>query len=260
MIRQLGSMLVLAGFALRAGAELTTGASVALGRQVYIAEGCINCHSQYVRPDTADADRWGPLRPLAESLVQTPPLFGNRRQGPDLQNVANRRTREWQRLHLREPRALTPGSRMPAYTHLFAGEAGRGEALLDYLDTLGGDTRGDHWREVWTWMPAETATSAVAPHGAELFAQWCAACHGSGGRGDGALAKQLTNPPRNLVTESWRFQVATADRGREQLALERLIKFGQPGTTMAGREYLTDAEVVALAAYVQELHGGASRK
>ena len=74
------------------------------------------------------------------------------------------------------------------------------------------------------------------------------------------MAKQLTNPPRNLVTESWRFQAATADRAREQLALARLIKFGQPGTTMAGREYLTDVEVVALAAYVQELHGGAPRK
>ena len=74
------------------------------------------------------------------------------------------------------------------------------------------------------------------------------------------MAKQLATPPRNLVAENWRFQAITADRARERLALARLIKFGQPGTAMAGREYLTDAEVVALATYVQELHGGVPRK
>jgi cytochrome c oxidase cbb3-type subunit 2 len=263
MIQRLGSLLVFAGFALQVAAELapeTSPASVALGRQVYIAEGCINCHSQYVRPQTADVERWGPQRPLAEALEQTPPLFGNRRQGPDLQNVANRRSREWQRVHLLEPRAITSGSRMPAYAHLFAGAAQRGEALLDYLDMLGDETRVDHWQKAWAWQPAEAAATAVASHGADLFAQWCAACHGSRGRGDEILAKRLPTPPRDLVTESWRFQPPTADRAREQLALARLIKFGQPGTTMAGREYLTDREVLALAAYVQELHGDAPRK
>ena len=258
MIRKLSSLLAFAAFALRAGAELTAAESVARGRQVYVAEGCINCHSQYVRPETTDAERWGPPRPLAEALVQTPPLFGNRRQGPDLQNIANRRTREWQRLHLLEPRAITPGSRMPAYAHLFVGAAERGESLLDYLDTLGDDTRIDHWRDAWTWSPAATAEGAA--DGAALFAQWCAACHGPGGRGDGGLAKRLPAPPRNLVTEGWRFQAAAAGPAREQLALARLIKFGQPGTTMAGREYLTDAEVIALAAYVQELHDPGRRK
>jgi cytochrome c oxidase cbb3-type subunit 2 len=74
---------------------------------------------------------------LAEALAQTPPLLGNRRQGPDLQNVALRRTREWNRRHLLAPRLLAPGSRMPSYRHLFTGDAARGEALLDYLATLG---------------------------------------------------------------------------------------------------------------------------
>lgn len=108
------------------------------GREVYIAEGCIHCHSQYVRPGTADEERWGPVRPLAESERQRPPLFGNRRQGPDLQNVGARRTAEWQRLHLQAPRAVIPGSRMPSYAHLFGpGPANDGEALLAYLASLG---------------------------------------------------------------------------------------------------------------------------
>jgi cbb3-type cytochrome oxidase cytochrome c subunit len=90
-----------------------------------------------VRPGARDEVRWGPARPLAEALAQNPPLLGNRRQGPDLQNVGQRRDRAWNRAHLVAPRALSPGSRMPAYGHLFAGDAARGEALLDYLASLG---------------------------------------------------------------------------------------------------------------------------
>ncbi len=108
------------------------------GREVYIAEGCIHCYSQYVRPGTADEERWGPALPLSEIERQRPPLFGNRRQGPDLQNVGARRTGEWQRLHLQAPRTVMPGSRMPSYAHLFGpGPANDGEALLAYLASLG---------------------------------------------------------------------------------------------------------------------------
>jgi cytochrome c oxidase cbb3-type subunit 2 len=111
--------------------------AVAAGRRVYIAEGCMHCHSQYVRPGTVDMELWGPPQPLAAALAQEPPLIGNRRQGPDLQNIGLRRTRGWNRAHLIAPRAVFPGSRMPAYPYLFTGEAGRGEALLDYLAALG---------------------------------------------------------------------------------------------------------------------------
>lgn len=111
--------------------------NIAAGRRVYIAEGCIHCHSQYVRLGTADEELWGPAQPLAQALAQEPPLLGNRRQGPDLQNTGLRRPREWQRAHLLAPRMMAPGSRMPSYRHLFAGDAARGEALLDYLLSLG---------------------------------------------------------------------------------------------------------------------------
>jgi len=116
--------------------DLSAQENVAAGRKVYIAEGCIHCHSQYVRPGTMDENLWGPAHSLTEVLAQTPPLLGNRRQGPDLQNVALRRTRDWNRQHLIAPRVITPGSRMPSYKPLFAGDAARGEALLDYLASL----------------------------------------------------------------------------------------------------------------------------
>lgn len=110
--------------------------TVALGRSVYIAEGCIHCHSQYVRPVGRDQDLWGAPTAVHKALSQEPVLIGNRRQGPDLANVGLRRDAEWNRLHLIEPSALVPGSRMPSYRHLFESGDERGGALLVYLSSL----------------------------------------------------------------------------------------------------------------------------
>jgi cytochrome c oxidase cbb3-type subunit 2 len=247
-----------AGLSVIALAAFTTpdsrAASPEAGRQVFIAEGCINCHSQYVRPLAQDEPRWGPASDVAEVLAGEPPLIGNRRQGPDLARVATRRTREWNRLHLIAPREITPGSRMPAYRRLFAADAREGEALLDYLDALGSDALAQRWFEAQHWTPAASAN--VRPEdAAPLFAQWCASCHGSAGRGDGALATRLSMPPRDLTRGAFSGVTAAGGAGdaEERLALARTIKFGLPGTPMAGREYLRDDEVVALAAYVQAL-------
>jgi cytochrome c oxidase cbb3-type subunit 2 len=106
------------------------------GRRVYIAEGCIHCHSQYVRPDTTDEERYGAARTLPDLERQTPPLFGNRRQGPDLMNVGSRRGAEWLRLQLQAPRTVMAGSRMPSYAHLFRPGRNEGEALVAYLLSL----------------------------------------------------------------------------------------------------------------------------
>jgi cytochrome c oxidase cbb3-type subunit 2 len=221
---------------------------------VYIREGCTACHSQFVRMVDADVVRWGPRRPPEEALAQEPPLIGYRRRGPDLQNVAARRTREWNRLHLVAPRDLAPGSRMPAYGHLFSGGSGDGEALLAYLDSLGADAGPDRWGTARQWRPAARRRAILPDEQARLFAQWCAPCHGDGGRGDGPLATHLLLRPRDLAGEPWRFVPAGED---EALALARLIKFGAPGTAMAGREYLPDDEIAALAAYVQALRRAA---
>lgn len=223
------------------------------GREVYIAEGCIHCHSQYVRPDTTDVIRWGPVRSLAEIEAEKPPLIGNRRQGPDLLNVGARRTAEWQRLHLQFPRALTPGSRMPAYAHLFRPPAqGAGEALVAYLQSLGADTGPERWEAAREWRPAKAAPLSL-DRVQRLYEENCASCHGAGGRGDGPLAGQLSRPPRNLTQAAWIYFSRLASGDAERLALARIIKFGLPGGNMAGREYLGDAEITALAAYVQAL-------
>jgi cytochrome c oxidase cbb3-type subunit 2 len=106
-----------------------------LGRRVYVREGCIHCHSQYLRAGTRDVELWGPPQPPDPEA--TPPLYGNRRQGPDLSTVGLRRSAEWHRLHLIDPRSVVPSSRMPSYRHLFADGDPRGEALVAYLSSLG---------------------------------------------------------------------------------------------------------------------------
>jgi len=226
---------------------------VAQGRQVFISEGCVHCHSQYVRPSTLDEARWGPAQPLDVLLAARPPLLGNRRQGPDLQNVGNRRNAEWNRLHLVAPRAITPGSRMPSYEHLFRPGRTEGTALLAYLDSLGAATFFEHSEEGQSWLPAEGTQVFPLARQRQLFGEWCAGCHGTGARGDGPVAVRLSVPPRNLVEDTWRHIPAGSDPVAERLGLARLIKFGVPGTAMAGREYLDDESVLSLAAYLQTL-------
>ena len=230
---------------------------IAAGRAVYISEGCIHCHSQFVRPGTADELYWGPSRPLAEMLKEEPPLPGNRRQGPDLQNVGNRRSPDWNRVHLQEPRTLAPGSAMPSYSYLFRPGDVRGEALVAYLASLEADTTEARARLVAACVPP-TVTGNPA-RGAPLFASFCASCHGSDGRGHGPLAQRLTIPPADLVTGPRpRTTRDTAEATR--IALARVVRFGVPGTAMAGHETLPDGDIAALTAFVTELKLPASPK
>jgi cytochrome c oxidase cbb3-type subunit 2 len=128
-------------------ADTATLTGAALGREVYIEEGCIHCHSQYVRPGSSDEELWGAAHDPEFSRGQSPSLIGNRRQGPDLMNVGLRLPRAWHRIHLIDPRRVSPQSRMPGYAHLFAPGDPRGEALLDYLESLGRE-RADEAPEI----------------------------------------------------------------------------------------------------------------
>ena len=95
-----------------------------VGREVYIREGCIYCHSQQVRPEGfgSDIERgWGPRGSLPGDYVyQRPHLLGTMRTGPDLHDVASRQpSRDWHLAHLYNPRSVSPGSVMPPYPWLF---------------------------------------------------------------------------------------------------------------------------------------------
>lgn len=88
------------------------------GRDIYIREGCYNCHSQMIRPFKAETLRYGHYSVAGESVYDHPFQWGSKRTGPDLARVGGRYSDEWHRIHLINPRDLVPESVMPAYPWL----------------------------------------------------------------------------------------------------------------------------------------------
>ncbi len=91
------------------------------GRDVYLREGCYNCHSQMIRPFRAETLRYGEYSKAGEFVYDHPFQWGSKRTGPDLHRVGGRYSDEWHRLHLMNPRDLVPESNMPAYPWLATG-------------------------------------------------------------------------------------------------------------------------------------------
>ncbi len=88
------------------------------GRDVYVREGCYNCHSQMIRPFQAETLRYGHYSLAGEFVYDRPFQWGSKRTGPDLARVGGRYSDEWHRIHLVNPRDLVPESNMPAYPWL----------------------------------------------------------------------------------------------------------------------------------------------
>ncbi len=88
------------------------------GRDLYIREGCVGCHSQMIRPFRAETERYGHYSVAGESVYDRPFLWGSKRTGPDLARVGARYSDEWHRVHLINPRDVVPESVMPAYPWL----------------------------------------------------------------------------------------------------------------------------------------------
>ena len=88
------------------------------GRDVYIREGCYNCHSQMIRPFRAETERYGHYSVAGEFVYDHPFQWGSKRTGPDLARVGGRYSDDWHRVHLMNPRDLVPESNMPAYAWL----------------------------------------------------------------------------------------------------------------------------------------------
>ena len=109
------------------------------GRDVYVREGCYNCHSQMIRPFRAETERYGHYSVAGEFVYDRPFQWGSKRTGPDLARVGGRYSDEWHRTHLQNPRDVVPESNMPAYTWLAktAIDASNIEAKMRTLRMLG---------------------------------------------------------------------------------------------------------------------------
>ena len=146
------------------------------GRDIYIREGCVGCHTQMVRTLHSETERYGHYSVAGEDVYEHPFLRGSKRTGPDLARVGGRYSDEWHRIHLIDPRSVVPVSNMPGYPWLFnrvlTGEdtaakmsalkllgvpyadadiesaktrvegVSEGDALIAYLQTLGKDMVG----------------------------------------------------------------------------------------------------------------------
>jgi cytochrome c oxidase cbb3-type subunit 2 len=93
------------------------------GRDIYIREGCNNCHSQMIRPFRAETERYGHYSVAGEFVYDHPFLWGSKRTGPDLARVGGRYSDEWHRQHLNQPRDVVPESNMPGYPWLWQSPA-----------------------------------------------------------------------------------------------------------------------------------------
>ena len=115
------------------------GALQLTGRDIYIREGCYNCHSQMIRPFRAETERYGHYSVAGEFIYDHPFQWGSKRTGPDLARVGGRYSDEWHRLHLNQPRDVVPESNMPGYPWLAqtAADAATIEAKMRALRVVG---------------------------------------------------------------------------------------------------------------------------
>ena len=174
----------------------------AKGRKIYMREGCVNCHSQFVRPQDRD---FGPLVMAGDYVYETPNLLGTIRTGPDLSNEGGKHPDPWHIAHFKNPRTVTPGSIMPPFGYLKDDEM---KALVAYIQSLGKKRlklykriyHPDELEKVLEKRNVNTNGSAEANAGRGIFQQNCATCHGTHGLGNGPNAIQLGKKPlRNSI-------------------------------------------------------------
>lgn len=109
------------------------------GRDIYIREGCYNCHTQMIRPLRAEVERYGEFSQAGEFVYNYTFQWGSKRTGPDLARVGGRYSDEWHKAHLYDPRSVVPESNMPAFPWLFSNtiDGSKTPAKLKALQTLG---------------------------------------------------------------------------------------------------------------------------
>lgn len=222
------------------------------GRQVYISEGCIHCHSQYVRPNSPDVLMWGPVESIQELRTENPPLIGNRRQGPDLAEVGARRSPLWLKAHFYNPAQVSGSSIMPSYSFLFHDE--RGDDLVAYLENLHATDTERHRTKERLWLPSVAAVAeATAADGEQLYRRDCANCHDAEGPTHRAWQSNFKRLPPDLAKGPYFYLSPSGSQQQRTVRLEQIAKFGIPGTDMPGHEYLSDRDIASIGLWLSQV-------
>ncbi len=233
------------------------------GRDIYIREGCNNCHTQTVRPLYSEVLRYGPYSRAAEFEYDRPHLWGSRRTGPDLARVGGKYPDEWHYRHMVDPQSIVPGSTMPPFpwlkdrpldtSHARKKMAVLGmpanademaeldgvtelDALVAYLQVLGtAISRPEVTAPEELSNPYENLTGekrdAILAEGEELFMDTCAGCHGiemKGDEGTGITGAQLIDKEpgdeADIVTTAWEGMEGAMPSFGPKLGADRLWK------------------------------------
>ena len=236
---------------LPAHAAPISDSAIERGRQIYVSEGCIHCHSQYVRPNSTDVLMWGPVESLKELHSERPPLIGNRRQGPDLAEVGMRRSPLWLKAHLIDPAQVSEGSIMPPFAFLFDDQ--RGGDLVAYLASLRSPSGEQRSRDEQAWHLSGSALDAADPTtGEAVYRHDCATCHDAGGATRTRWQSAFTELPANLFTGPFRYSPSSDSVSVRAARLAQIAKFGISGTDMPGHEYLSDQKIASLTLWLTQ--------
>ncbi len=237
------------------------------GRQIYMGNGCMYCHSQYVRPQDWTAAGGAKASRVAQAgdyVYQKTMLLGTERTGPDLSEEGGVHPDDWHRAHFQNPRYVSPNSIMPQFSFIKGNEL---DDLIAYVQSLGGkaaDARYNqlkakqievlaswdksyeaHLDQIKSMVPPSwrDLKSAVPPtqrsllHGKQIFLTNCIGCHGQYGDGRGPASQYMKPDPGNFNRPE--LQLAASDGQYYQYLL-----FGLPGTSMpAWGDYLTVQDI-----------------
>lgn len=228
-------------------ADLHLTQSEMRGRDIYAKNGCAYCHTEQVRFTVADVRRFGPPTQAWETQKEFPQLWGTRRIGPDLARETQKRSQDWQLVHLYNPRYIVPDSIMPAYPWLYRGSPSRptqdARDLVAYLNSLGRAANQLAPRPA----PTVTEMPVDAPHGdlsegRQVFLSNCAGCHGADGAAHSPGGQALRPVAFNLAG----YQLS--DR-----LIWRVLQQGVAGSSMPAWNTLPADEFRAVAAYAASL-------
>jgi cytochrome c oxidase cbb3-type subunit II len=144
------------------------------GRDVYVSEGCYNCHSQQIRPFRSETERYGHYSVAGEFVYDRPFQWGSKRTGPDLARVGGSYSDDWHELHLIDPRAVVPESNMPAYPWLAERfvDPDKIQARMRVLRTLGDPYSDEEIEEAAEAVAGRTELEAVIAYLQGLGTEW----------------------------------------------------------------------------------------
>jgi cytochrome c oxidase cbb3-type subunit 2 len=136
------------------------------GRDIYVREGCYNCHSQMIRTLSFETERYGHYSVAGESVYDHPFLWGSKRTGPDLARVGGRYSDDWHRVHLQNPRDVVPESNMPGYPWLAQNkvDAAEIEAHMKGLRTIGDPYTDEDLKSVKAAVDGKTELDALVAY------------------------------------------------------------------------------------------------